>query len=97
MMHIISYDLHGEESDYVKLYEVINGLGDAYFCLESTVFLCSPKSAGAIDTVLRSSFPKKISFVVVDITGIDEEKYFGSVVPKQDKGSFWKWMLEHKE
>lgn len=97
MLHIISYDLHGREKDYPTLYEKINALGEPYYCLESTVFLYTQKSAGAVDASLRAALDPELSFVVVDISGINVEKYFGSIIPKAEKGSFWDWVLAHKD
>lgn len=96
MLHLISYDLHGDEKSYPKLYDTINSLGEAYFCLESTAFVCTPKSAGAVDSTLRAAFEDGLSFVVVDVTGIDTERYFGSVRIKGNLGSFWDWVMAHK-
>lgn len=95
MLHVISYDMKGKEADYPTLYRVIEQQGEPFYCLESTVFVHSTKSAGAIDSALRAEFEDGLNYVVIDITGIDVEKYFGSIKRQDKLGSFWDWISQN--
>ena len=95
MLCIISYDLHGAEKDYQSLYDKIETLGPSYRCSESTILLHTGIDAGLVDSAIRSVVDDEATFIVVDITGIDEEKYFGRVPARAKGDGFWKWLKEH--
>lgn len=95
MLCIISYDLHGDEKDYQPLYDKMEALGATYRCSESTVLLHTGIDAGLVDSAIRSVVDDEATFIVVDITGIDEEKYFGRVPSRAKGDGFWKWLKEH--
>ena len=95
MLCIISYDLHGVEKDYQSLYDKMEALGATYRCSESTVLLHAGIDAGLVDSAIRSVVDDEATFIVVDITGIDEDKYFGRVPARAKGDGFWKWLKEH--
>lgn len=95
MLCIISFDLHGVEKDYHQLYNKMEALGATYRCSESTVLLHTGIDAGLVDSAIRSVVDDEATFIVVDITGIDEEKYFGRVPARAKGDGFWKWLKEH--
>ena len=95
MLCIISYDLHGVEKDYQPLYDKMEALGTTYRCSESTVLLHTGIDAGLVDSAIRSVVDDEATFIVVDITGIDEDKYFGRVPSRAKGDGFWKWLKEH--
>jgi len=94
MLCLISCDLK-EPDDYQALYDKIKSIGDFYRCSESTVFLHADIDAGLIDAAVRSVVSDTATFVVVDITGVDEEKYFGRVPARSAGDGFWKWIKTH--
>lgn len=95
MLCIVSYDLKGSDKDYQVLYDKIDSLGSSYRCSESTIFLHTEIDAGLVDAAIRSVVDEEAVFVVVDITGVDEEKYFGRVVSRSNDDGFWKWVKMH--
>ena len=95
MLCIISYDLHGVEKNYQPLYDKIDGLGTSYHCSDSTLFLHTGIDAGLVDAAIRAVIDEDATFVVVDITGIDEEKYFGRVNARAKGDGLWKWLKEN--
>jgi len=95
MLCIISYDLKEPDMDYRALYEKIDSIGKSYWSSESTVFLHTNIDAGLVDAAIRSVVADTASFVVVDITGIDEEKYYGRVPAREKGDGFWKWLKEN--
>jgi len=92
MLHIISYDLKASKDDYEKLYALLEEMGDAYKASESTLFLHTSIEAGLVDSAMRGVVSKESTFVVVDITGVSEEKYFGRVSPRTKGDAFWTWI-----
>ena len=95
MLCIVSYDLNGADKDYQALYDKIDSMGASYRCTESTIFLHTTIDAGLVDAAIRSVVDEDASFVVVDITGADEEKYFGRVPARTKGDGFWKWVKDH--
>lgn len=95
MLCVVSYDLKGSDKDYKALYDKIDSLGLNYRCSESTVFLHTEIDAGLVDAAIRSVVDEEAVFVVVDITGIEEEKYFGRVVSRSKDDGFWEWVKAH--
>lgn len=95
MLCIVSYDLNGADKDYQALYDKIDSMGASYRCTESTIFLHTTIDAGLVDAAIRSVVDEDASFVVVDITGVDEEKYFGRVPARTKGDGFWEWVKEH--
>ena len=95
MLCIVSYDLNGADKDYQALYDKIDSMGASYRCTESTIFLHTTIDAGLVDAAIRSVVDEDASFVVVDITGVDEERYFGRVPARAAGDGFWKWVKDH--
>jgi len=95
MLCIVSYDLKGADKCYQALYDKINNLGCSYRCNESTIFLHTEVDAGLVDAAIRSVVDDEAVFVVVDITGIDDEKYFGRIPARAQGENFWKWVKEN--
>ena len=95
MLCVISYDLKGDERIASALQDKIDSMGESYRCNGATVFLHSDIDAGLVDAAIRSVVGGEATFVVVDITGVDEERYFGRV-PARSKGErFWDWLRAH--
>ena len=95
MLCIISYDLKGADKDYQALYDKIDSLGATYRCSESTIFLHTAVDAGLVDAAIRSVVDDESIFVVVDITGVDDDKYFGRIPARSKGDGFWKWVKEN--
>ena len=95
MLCIISYDLHDAKNGYQPLYDKIDTLGPSYRCSESTIFLHTEIDVGLVDAAVRSVVEEDATFIVVDITGNDEEKYFGRVRARAQGDGFWKWLKDH--
>lgn len=95
MLCIISYDLRGEDKDYQVLYEKFESLGRFYHCSDSTILLHTDIDAGLVDSAIRAVVDDEATFIVIDITGIDEEKYFGRVPTRAQGDGFWKWLKEN--
>lgn len=95
MLCFISYDLKGDDKNYQSLYDKIDSLGVSYRSSESTVFLHTDIDAGLVDAAIRSVVDEDAIFVVMDITGIDEEKYFGRVSSRPAGENFWKWIKDN--
>lgn len=95
MLCFISYDLKGDDKNYQSLYDKIDSLGVSYRSSESTVFLRTDIDAGLVDAAIRSVVDEDAIFVVMDITGIEEEKYFGRVSSRTVGENFWKWIKDN--
>lgn len=95
MLHAISYDLIEPNRDYAALRNKIDSLGDAYYCLKSMVLLQTAKTAGEVDSAIREVVGDNALFLVLDITGADEKKYYGRIVAQEGKGGFWTWLASH--
>ena len=95
MLCVISYDLKGADKDYQGLYDKIDSLGSTYRCSDSTILLHTGSHAGLVDSAIRAVVDEEAIFIVLDITGIDDEKYFGRVPARAKGDGFWKWMKEN--
>ena len=92
MLCLISYDLHGADKDARSLCDKIDSLGPTYRCFDSTILLHTEIDAGLVDAAIREVVDGDATFIVVDITGIDEEKYFGRVRSRAKNDRFWEWV-----
>lgn len=92
MLCVISYDLKGADKDHQALCDKIESLGSSCRCNASTVLLHTEIDAGLVDAAIRSVVDEEASFFVVDITGVDEERYFGRVPARVPGETFWQWL-----
>lgn len=97
MLHLISYDLKKPGQDYSALYQMISSLGEPNYCLASTLLLYSRHTAGYIDQQLKSVIDGNDELMVVDITGVQEDKYFGHLTNRVNRLTVWAWMKAHND
>lgn len=92
MLLLISYDLQDMHERYNAFCSRVRELGTPNFCTRSVVLLQTLTTAGDVDSELKKIIDKSDSLLVLDITGISEDRYFGRCHKTVNGIGVWNWI-----